>query len=339
MKASSDNRRGPEFVGRVAVVGAGRMGAQIAAEYALGGFEVRLVTRSLESAKRAVKLAELALASLAELGLSSRSKTEKAKGRLSGTASIAEACAGVEVVIESVPEDFNVKVAVLKQALQAAPPNVILATNTSCLSIGELGRHLGVEDRTLGTHYWNPPTLIPLVEVIAGPRTNPSVVKRMEELLRSIGKVPVRAPDVPGFIANRLQLALVREAVGMVRSGEASPEVIDLIMERGLGRRWSRIGPFRTMALGGPTTFATIAGLIWPRLHDDTPPGAVLEMDLPEAHATLRAARDNALARLLLEDRQGGAATSVTAPLPLHARRDGRPSSASRRTLRGPAST
>lgn len=289
---------------RVAVVGAGLMGAQIGAEYALGGFEVALVTSSAESAARASERAQLALRHLVAGGLATADTAEIAERRLRAVTDVTAACAGVNLVVESLPEDMDLKVSVLSEAVQAAPEAPI-ASNTSSLSIGELGRRLGAEERTLGTHYWNPPTLMPLVEVVVGDRTDPRLVERVEQLLRKAGKEPVRAPDIPGFIWNRLQLALLREAVGLVASGQAAPETIDLIMRRGLGRRWSLVGPFQAMALGGPATFATVAQRLWPLLLDDVRPDAIRELPLPDPErlAALREMRDAALARLLKEDR------------------------------------
>jgi 3-hydroxybutyryl-CoA dehydrogenase len=290
----------------MAVVGAGLMGAQIGAEYALGGFEVRLSNRGLESSRRAVARAVAALGHLGATGLAEPDSIAAAVRRLSALGSAAEACRGAELIVESLPEDMDAKAAALTEAVRAAPAAPI-CSNTSSLSVGELGRRLVAEERTIGTHYWNPPTLMPLVEVIPGPRTDPGLVARVEALLRSLGKEPVRAPDIPGFIWNRLQLALLREAVGMVQAGEAEPATIDLILRRGLGRRWSLIGPFQTVALGGPAVFEAVAGQLWPKLHDDVAPAAIGRLDLPPASPELRAARDESLARLLRED-AGGAA-------------------------------
>jgi 3-hydroxybutyryl-CoA dehydrogenase len=263
------------------------MGAQIGAEYALGAYEVVLVTRSQETARRSVERARAALRHLAGSGLAATSAAQAAEARLQAGQSVAEASQGAWLVVESLPEDMDLKVGVLSRAVQAEP-DVLIASNTSSLSIGELGRRLGAEERTLGTHYWNPPTLMPLVEVVAGPRTDRAVLESVEAVLRRLGKEPVRAPDIPGFIWNRLQLALLREAVGMVQAGEA-----DLV------------GPFQAVALGGPATFAAVAEQLWPRLHQEVPSQAMLELPLPQAETlhTLREARDRALAALLRAER------------------------------------
>ena len=129
-----------------------------------------------------------------------------------------------------------------------------LASNTSSLSIGRLGGWAGASKRMLGTHYWNPPLLMPLVEVVAGPETGPALIEQVMELLRELGKRPVAVErDVDGFVWNRLQLALLRRRSGSSSRKVASPEVVDEIVRDGLARRWRYTGPFATAAaLGGP---------------------------------------------------------------------------------------
>jgi 3-hydroxyacyl-CoA dehydrogenase len=130
-----------------------------------------------------------------------------------------------ELVSRRVAEDFDVKAEVLGRAAEQFP-EAVLATNTSSLGITRLGRALGAGRRTLGTHYWNPPLLMPLVELVAGEDTSGEVVDDLERVLRDLGKRPVRVKDVPGFAWNRLQLALLREAVWLVEHGVATPETV-----------------------------------------------------------------------------------------------------------------
>ncbi len=299
---------------RVAVIGAGLMGAQIGAEYALGGHAVTLWNRTRDSARDALRRARDALRTLKECGLCTSEAAAAAMGRLSASTNLKDAARDATLLIESVPEDMALKTAVLREAAQAAP-GAIIASNTSSLSIGSLGCALEAEERTLGTHYWNPPTLMPLVEVVPGPRTSPEVTDRVVENLTALGKEPVVVRDIPGFIWNRLQLALLREAVALVQQGAAPPQTVDLILRRGLGRRWSLVGPFEAMALGGPATFATVAGLLWPKLAREVDPNAILEVALPDPKtlAGVRQRRDQALARMLIEDRGQVAAPTTQA--------------------------
>jgi 3-hydroxybutyryl-CoA dehydrogenase len=165
-----------------------------------------------------------------------------------------------------VVEDAEAKGVVLRAAAERFP-EAMLASNTSSIGIGRLGELSGAPERTIGNHYWNPPLLMPLVEVISGPLSDAAVVQRSVELIASVGKRPVVVEkDVDGFVWNRLQLALLREAVWIVENGVASPGVVDEIVRDGLARRWRYTGPFETAALGGPDTFTRVANNLWPVL-------------------------------------------------------------------------
>jgi 3-hydroxybutyryl-CoA dehydrogenase len=174
-----------------------------------------------------------------------------------------------DLVVESVPECFDLKVSLLRAAAHAHP-DAILASNTSSLSITALGEAIGAPERTLGTHYWNPPRLMPLVEVIPGAASSERV-ELVLGTLRSLGKRPVLVErDVPGFAWNRLQFALLREALWLVDEGVATPAVIDEIVRDGLARRWRYTGPFETAALGGIDTFQRIAANLFGELSTAT---------------------------------------------------------------------
>jgi 3-hydroxybutyryl-CoA dehydrogenase len=271
---------------RVAVLGAGRMGAGIAAEYAAAGHAVTVTTSTLTAAEQAVERVHgqlQLLGSAAEVGWARSS---------------AEAAIGADVVVESLPELVEVKAAELAAA-QAIAPEAILATNTSSLSLAAIGGSLSDRGRLLGAHYLNPPLAFPVVELVSGPATDPAAVERMATILRSLGKRPVVARDVPGFVLNRLQMALLREALELVDRGVVSAPDLDLLMRDGLGRRWSAIGPFATVAIGGPAVFRRVAEELYPVLsRREDPPASLDRLGLDErAVAELRAARDRALGR------------------------------------------
>ncbi|HEY3182950.1 MAG TPA: 3-hydroxyacyl-CoA dehydrogenase family protein [Gaiellaceae bacterium] len=248
---------------RVSVIGAGLMGAQIGCEYAVGGHDVTLVARDTAAVGRRV---DAAFRMLEEHGLATAEELRAAKSRIAIAGAVEADAAACDLAVESLPEDLELKAALLG-SLALASPEAILATNTSSISITALGAAVGAPERVVGTHYLAPPLLMPPVEVVAGERTDPAVVDRMRTTLVALGKRPVAVQrDVPGFVWNRLQFALVRECVWLVEQGVASAETIDEVMRAGLARRWRHVGPFRAMALGGIDTWNRSAANIVPEL-------------------------------------------------------------------------
>ncbi len=288
----------------VAIVGAGLMGAQIGCEYALAGCSVQWIVRDRAPAERRVEQA-LALALEHELA------DEAAVARARASMRWGEPEAGDDhqpgLIVESLPEDLSLKAGVLGP-LAARHPAAIVATNTSSISIGALGETAGVAERIVGTHYWNPPLLMPLVEVVAGEHTPPALRERVEALLRTIGKRPVVLErEVDGLLWNRLQLAVLRESLWLVEQGVATPETIDEVMRDGLARRWRLTGPFETVGLGGAATFDAIAANLFPVL-SDAKSGDGFAAHVPSDPvrlATLRERRDRALAAELRAERAG----------------------------------
>jgi 3-hydroxybutyryl-CoA dehydrogenase len=283
----------------VVVVGAGLMGSQIAAEYALGGHGVQCLARHPEVTR---ERAGEALATALRLGLHDAGATQAAAARLGVTGEL-ESIARCDLVVESVPEDLALKGEVLSP-IAAHFPDAVIASNTSSLSIGAIGEACGAPERTVGTHYWNPPLLMPLVEIIAGPRTTPAAVELARAAVASCGKRPVLVQrDVPGFIWNRLQHALLREALWIVDNGVATPEAVDEVVRFGNARRWEHVGPFAAAALGGIATWQRVAGELFPELsnaRDAGDLGRALWAD-EAALAEIAAARDAELARDLRE--------------------------------------
>lgn len=283
------------------------MGSQIGCEFAIGGHEVVYLVQRLDAATRRV---DAAFALAGTLDLWTTAAVQAGRERVSFVSSVSELDPATELFVESIAEDRAPKIAILRDAADRLP-NAILASNTSSLSIGELGTGCGAASRTIGMHYWNPPLLMPLVEVISGPESDLAHIERAMHELRAIGKRPVHVDrDVPGFVWNRLQLALLREAVWIVENGVASPEVVDEIVADGLARRWSFTGPFTTAALGGASNFAKIARNLWPVLSDadsvdDLSPWI---HHTEESLAAAKAYRDAGLLELLRRERTRDAA-------------------------------
>ena len=283
---------------RVLVVGAGLMGAQIGCEYALGGHDVTLTAR--DTARVAARVDD-ALSTAEDLHLFSPDDVAAARARLG----VGDDCshAGWDLVVESLPEDFELKAELLRP-LARASREAILATNTSSLSISGLGEAIGAPERTVGTHYWNPPLLMPLVEVVAGEPTSPEVVELVRDTLEALGKRPVVVGDVPGFVWNRIQMAVLREAAWIVGNGVASPDTVDDILTYGLARRWRNVGFFEAIALGGVETWQRTSANLLPELSGATElPELRQWTKAPEALADVAARRDRGLACDLIEER------------------------------------
>lgn len=285
---------------RVLIVGAGLMGAQIGCEYALGGHEVALYGRDADAAlERFEQGLDLVLAyELAEAETVGDARERVVSG--SDMASL-PAC---DLALESLPEDMELKASLLRVVAEAWP-KAILATNTSSLSVTELGERIDAPERTLGTHYWNPPLLMPLVEVVPGAHTTTALVECVCETLGGLGKRPVLCGDVPGFVWNRLQMAVLREAVWLVEKGIASPQTVDEILTRGLARRWANIGFFQAIALGGVDTWQRTAANLLPQLSAATEIGDLARWIRGDSAdlASAAAARDRGLAADLREER------------------------------------
>jgi 3-hydroxybutyryl-CoA dehydrogenase len=193
---------------RAAVLGAGVMGRNIAKVLLRGGHEVALYSRTEQT--------------LLDAG---RSLEREAATRIVYTTSIGEASSGAGLIIESVPESLALKVLVLREVESAAPARAVIASNTSSLPLPRLAEALVEPERFLGLHWFNPAHLIPLVEVVPIERTDPSVVEWSMALLADLGKRPLAlSRPVAGFLANRLQYALIREALQLVDDGTATPE-------------------------------------------------------------------------------------------------------------------
>ncbi|HEY1451049.1 MAG TPA: 3-hydroxyacyl-CoA dehydrogenase family protein [Solirubrobacteraceae bacterium] len=289
------------------MVGAGLMGAQIGCEYALAGCTVLWIVRDRQRAEQSVERT-LALALQHELADAAAVSQARAAMRWGEP----ETDAGdelPELIVESLPEQLALKADVLGP-LAARHPDAIIASNTSSISLSALGEAAGVAQRIVGTHYWNPPLLMPLVEVLAGEQTPIALRDRVVALLRAIGKRPVVLDaEADGLLWNRLQLAVLRECLWLVEHGVATPQTIDEVMRDGLARRWRLTGPFETVGLGGAQTFDAIAENLFPVLSAaESGSGFASHVPSdPEQLSELRERRDEALAAELRAEREGHA--------------------------------
>ena len=208
-----------------------------------------------------------------------RSKEKKAVlEKISVTTNLEEAVGKADFVLEAVPEIIELKKEIFAQLDRLAPPHAILASNTSGLSITEMGSVTGRPEKTIIVHGINPPHIIPVVEIVRGKKTSDETAELCYGLLLKLGKRPVRVlKEVPGFLFNRLQLALYREALYCLETGVATAEDIDNVVKAGYGFRLANLGPLETSDFGGLDTFYRLAQNLFPDLSAAQSASAVLE--------------------------------------------------------------
>lgn len=246
---------GKPSIQRIAVIGAGIMGHGIAQVCALAGYETIITRRRKELFKEVYNQIKSNLEVLIENNAITRDEAEATLSRIKFRESISDAVRNADFVFETVVENIDIKKSVFKEVDEASPQHAILASNTSTFSITELASVTRRRERVIGTHWWNPPYLMPLVEIIRGEGTAPETIEVTKELILSLGKVPVVCKDTPGFLGVRLQAALVIEAILMLEQGIATAEDIDTAVKMTLGLRLPILGPLETVDLGGMDTF------------------------------------------------------------------------------------
>ena len=256
-----------EDVQRMAMIGSGTMGAGMAMCYAQADYSVALYSRTSQSLERALGRIENSQALFVQEGLISSQEAEAAEARIHPTTSQEEALEGVQYVLESVPEDLELKQKLFQEMEAQCPADTILATNTSGLSITAIASVCQHPERVVGQHWANPPEIVPLVEVIRGEQTSDETMDLVYRITKKLGKEPVRVQkDISGFASNRLQYAVLREALYLVEAGVLSPEDVDRTLKNGVGFRYPWLGPLETVDLGGLDVFHTIAQYLFKEL-------------------------------------------------------------------------
>ncbi|MCB1377452.1 MAG: NAD(P)-binding domain-containing protein [Alphaproteobacteria bacterium] len=255
---------------RVAIIGAGLMGHGLAVVFADGGHEVSITDvfpDVLASAKK--RVAET---------LKSLGKGEAAADRVTAVATLEEAARTADIIIEAAPEKLELKQRIFADLEAAAPRRALLCSNTSVIPIRAVAARVTTKDRVLGTHWWNPPYVVPLVEVIETEGASPESVQQMISLLRGLGKVAVHVKkDVPGFVGNRLQHALWREAISLVERGVCDAETVDLVVQNSFGRRLAVLGPLANADLVGTDLTLDIHKQVLADLESSGKPSPYLE--------------------------------------------------------------
>jgi 3-hydroxybutyryl-CoA dehydrogenase len=249
---------------RISVIGAGLMGHGIAQVFALAGHDVTImdtVAARLDTAKSRIA------ANLRDLG-----EDESAVARVRPCADLAEAVRKADYVVEAISEDLLLKQKLFGEIEGHVRADTILASNTSVIPITSIMQGLAKRQRALGTHWWNPPFLVPLVEVIETQWTAPQTIAWTMALHEAAGKKPAHVKkDVPGFIGNRLQHALWREAISLVEHGICDAETVDAVIKASFGRRLPVLGPLENADLVGTDLTLAIHNIVLPAI--DSRPG------------------------------------------------------------------
>jgi 3-hydroxybutyryl-CoA dehydrogenase len=241
-----------ERINNVALLGAGMVGHGLALLFAKAGYQVSLYSRTQQTLDKAVENMRANLPALLQGQASVEDEIEKIISRIVITRNIDEAVARAPIIIESVAEDLSIKQNLFKELDQMCPRDVILATNTSVISITAIASEARNRDRIVGTHFWFPPYLIPLVEVVKGKDTSDETMEITYQFMKEAGKHPIKClKDVPGFVANRLQHALWREAISIVEKGIADAATVDDAIKQSFGIRVPVLGPIENADMVG----------------------------------------------------------------------------------------
>lgn len=247
----------------VVIVGGGIMGGDIAIAFSAGGWNAHVVS---PSAKTRDALPHRVQAGLTQLGVGAdRAGAVRAWRALEDVD-----WKTVDLVIEAVTEDLPLKKKIFSQVEALAGANTPIASNTSNFQIGEIGEALRHKSRAVGMHFFMPAHLVPLIEVVSGPDTAPEVAAATCELLRGIGKAPIWVKkSVPGFVGNRIQHAMMREALYLIEEGVASPEDVDTAVRFGFGFRFLACGPIMQKEMSGWDTNCRAGSALYPFLHNE----------------------------------------------------------------------
>lgn len=255
---------------RIAIIGAGLMGHGVAQVFAAAGHAVT-ITDPMAAARDSVR--EKIARNLADMG-----QDPAAAQRVTPIEGVAATVRDADLVIEAAPENMALKQALFAEIEAAAPAHAILASNTSVMPITQIMSQLRDKTRALGTHWWNPPYLVPLVEVIRTPDTSDAAVAQTIDLLRSVGKTAVEVKkDVPGFVGNRLQHALWREAISIVEEGICDAATVDAVVKASFGRRLPVLGPLENADMVGIELTLAIHQQVLPYIDRRPGPSPLLE--------------------------------------------------------------
>lgn len=262
---------------RVVIAGAGIMGSSIAQIFAQNNFHVTLYDIEAGFLDKSEALIDLNQKALVAAGEITEEDSQRVRSLIGHTLEISK-FKDADFVIEAIVEEINAKHALWKQISEIVSKEAILTSNTSGLSISKIAEAVKIPERFCGMHWVNPPHIVPLVEVICGDMTAKETADTVFQVAENIGKKPIIVKkDVPGFVLNRIQFAVLREAMYLVKSGVVEMEDVDKVLKYGLGMRYACLGPFEIADLGGLDTFYRISSYLFPDLSSATEVPAMLK--------------------------------------------------------------
>lgn len=266
---------------KIVIAGAGVMGASLAQVYALAGYTAVLYDVIEAGIEKGKHLVDLNQETLVNEGIITKEQSEDVYRKISYTME-KDDFRDCDLVLECIIERMDIKQSFWKEVSEMAREDILLATNTSGLSVTEMAKAVKNPERFMGQHWLNPPHLLPLCEIIKGDQTSDENIAKMRELVKELGKSPVVVKDIQGFLINRIQFAVLREALYIVESGAATFEDIDTVLKAGMGLRYSVLGPFGVADHGGLDTFDHINSYLNAELCDAKEGNAMLHKMVEE---------------------------------------------------------
>ena len=281
-----------EEIRNIGILGSGIMGHGIAQSFLMGGYPVMLydIAESILATGRAH--IEKNLERFCSSGLIKEEDISACLQRLSTTTDLKEAVAGMDFIVEAAPEDLDLKQGLFEQIEAFAREDAVIATNTSSLTLGNISIRVKNKGRLVVTHWFNPPHIVPVVEVVKNENTSDETADIAYALLEKIKKLPVKINrEIPGFIVNRIQIAMVREVLDLFEQGVASASDIDRAVRGSIGFRLASIGPLLTMDLGGLQVWYNVFQNLLPVIRSSTKVPDVLERLVAEGNKGIQSGK------------------------------------------------
>ncbi len=273
----------------VTVAGTGTMGPGIAQVLAQHGVGVRIYDIEKEQLQKARETIKRNVTLMRDAGFISGNDVNRVLSQVQETHDLKTAVDGVDLVIEAIPEVLDLKTVILSELDAMCAEETILASNTSGLSITTLAKATRRPGKVVGMHWWNPPIIIPVIEIIRGESTDDATVQTVTHLVKRIHKVPVLVKkDVPGFLGNRLQYALMREAIALLNEGVASAEDIDTMIKAGIGFKFPVMGPLETIDMAGLDLYHRVSQYLYKNLDSASSPPPMIEEKVKNSELGLK---------------------------------------------------